>query len=120
MNGNFRDRAGTPHEEVATIAFTPYTVRPDLTSEREVQRALEREYPTILRNAGIGGTVIVHFFIDEEGFVQRTLVAQSSGHTPLDEAALRVPTCSSSRRRSTWTRSCPWGSRFRLRSRRAS
>ncbi len=70
--------------------FTPYTVRPDLTNEREVQRALEREYPTILRDAGIGGTVYVHFFIDEEGTVQRTLVATSSGHTSLDEAALRV------------------------------
>ena len=55
------------------------TVRPSLTNEREVQRALEREYPTILRDAGIGGTVIVQFFIDEEGTVQQTLVATSSG-----------------------------------------
>jgi len=38
----------------------------------------------------IGGTVNVHFFIDEEGRVQRTLVAQTSGHASLDEAALRV------------------------------
>ncbi len=70
--------------------FTPMTVRPGLTNEREVQRALEREYPAILRNAGIGGTVLVHFFIDEEGTVQRTLVAETSGHVSLDEAALRV------------------------------
>ncbi len=83
-----------PDEEAVDISaaptFTPYTVRPDLTNEREVQRALEREYPPILRDAGIGGTVNVHFFIDEEGRVQRTLVAQTSGHASLDEAALRV------------------------------
>ena len=72
------------------VAFTPMTVRPSLTNEREVQRALEREYPVILRDAGIGGTVIVQFFIDEEGTVLRTLVQTSSGHTSLDEAALRV------------------------------
>ena len=60
-----------PDEEAADISaaptFTPFTVRPDLTNEREVQRALEREYPPILRDAGIGGTVQVHFFIDEVG-----------------------------------------------------
>ena len=83
-----------PDEEAADISaaptFTPFTVRPDLINEREVQRALEREYPPILRDAGIGGTVNVHFFINEEGEVQRTLVAQTSGHASLDEAALRV------------------------------
>lgn len=71
-------------------AFTPMTVRPSLSNQRELQRALEREYPVILRDAGIGGTVLVHFFIDEEGTVRRTLVAESSGHASLDEAALRV------------------------------
>ncbi|MXY31367.1 MAG: M56 family metallopeptidase [Gammaproteobacteria bacterium] len=70
--------------------FTPYTVRPDLSNEREVQRAMEREYPPILRDAGIGGTVNVHFFIDAEGVVQRVLVAEPSGHEALDSAALRV------------------------------
>ena len=72
------------------VTFTPMTIRPSLTNEREVQRALEREYPAILRDAGIGGTVVVQFFIDEEGTVLRTLVDRSSGHTSLDEAALRV------------------------------
>ena len=70
--------------------FTPFTVRPDLVNEREAQLALEREYPPMLKEAGIGGTVQVHFFIDAEGVVQRVLVAQASGHEALDEAALRV------------------------------
>ena len=83
-----------PEDEAGSLidgpTFTPMTVRPSLTNEREVQRALEREYPTILRDAGIGGTVIVHFFVDDEGTVRRTLVQTSSGHASLDEAALRV------------------------------
>ena len=71
-------------------AFTPFTVRPDIKNREEVQRAMEREYPPLLRDAGIGGTVIVHFFIDETGVVQNALVAETSGHRALDEAALKV------------------------------
>lgn len=83
-----------PDAEVGDLSdapvFTPFTVRPDLTNEREVQRALEREYPPLLRDAGIGGQVLVYFFIDENGRVQRTQVNKSSGHAALDEAALKV------------------------------
>lgn len=74
----------------AAPTFTPFTVRPGLQNEREVQRALEREYPPLLRDAGIGGTVKVHFFITEEGIVKDTRIDVSSGHSALDEAALRV------------------------------
>ncbi len=70
--------------------FTPFTVSPDLKNEREVQRALEREYPPLLRDAGIGGQVIVWFFLDEDGRVIDTQVQKSSGHTTLDNAALAV------------------------------
>ena len=70
--------------------FTPFTVRPDLVNETAVMRALEREYPRTLRDAGIGGTVNVRFFIDAEGVVRRVLVANPSGHERLDSAALRV------------------------------
>ena len=90
----FEDNPPPPDEGAVDISaaptFTPFTVRPSLLNERVVQRALEREYPPILRDAGIGGTVSVQFFINEEGEVQRTLVAQTSGHASLDEAALRV------------------------------
>jgi periplasmic protein TonB len=74
----------------AAPTFTPFTVRPELRNEREVQRALEREYPAMLRDAGIGGTVHVHFFISDQGQVEQVLVNQSSGHRQLDDAALRV------------------------------
>ena len=84
-----------PPEEVemdvsAAPGFTPYTVEPDYTNAAEVRRALEREYPPLLRDAGIGGTVQMWFFIDENGVVQNQLVNATSGHKALDDAALRV------------------------------
>jgi len=74
----------------ASPTFTPFTVAPDIRNRTEVQRALQREYPPLLRDAGIGGTVQVWFFIDENGRVQDTRVNQSSGHTALDDAAIKV------------------------------
>jgi periplasmic protein TonB len=83
-----------PNEALGNLAdaprFTPYTVRPSILNREEVTRSLEREYPSLLRDAGIGGTVLVWFFIDQEGTLQRTQVHESSGHRALDEAALRV------------------------------
>mgnify|MGYP001825188872 CR=1 FL=1 len=85
-----------PPTEVATTdisaapVFTPMTVRPGVKNRAEVSRAMEREYPPLLRDAGIGGTVNVWFFIDEEGRVINRLVQESSGHKALDDAALKV------------------------------
>jgi protein TonB len=70
--------------------FTPFTVRPDVKNREAVREALKREYPPILRDAGLGGTVLLWFFIDEEGHTVRALVHESSGRRALDEAALRV------------------------------
>ena len=70
--------------------FTPMTVRPEIKNVQEVIRAMEREYPAILRDAGIGGRVVVWFFIDEDGTVQDRRISQTSGHLGLDEAALKV------------------------------
>jgi protein TonB len=70
--------------------FTPMTVRPSLKNSDEVSRALQRNYPPLLRDAGIGGTTIVWFFIDEDGDVLRTQLNKSSGYEALDEAAMKV------------------------------
>ena len=75
---------------LANPVFTPMTVHPEIRNRREVQAALMREYPPMLRTAGVGGTVVVWFFISEEGQVLDRRVARSSGHTQLDEAALQV------------------------------
>ncbi len=74
----------------ATPVFTPMTVRPELKNRREVGEALVRLYPPLLRNAGIGGEVVVWFFLSEEGRVLDRRVSQSSGYTQLDAAALEV------------------------------
>ena len=84
-----------PPEQTATDlsaapTFTPFTVAPSILNRRDVVRAMEREYPPLLRDAGIGGTVRVYFFIDEEGRVQDRQIDQSSGHQALDDAAMAV------------------------------
>ncbi len=83
-----------PTEQATDISaaptFTPFTVAPEIQNRSEVIRAMEREYPPLLRDAGIGGTVRVYFFIDENGRVQDYRIDQSSGHQALDDAALAV------------------------------
>jgi protein TonB len=80
------ERAGVAEGPV----FVPHTVKPQVRNLAEVTRALEREYPPLLRDAGIGGVVYVWFFVDEDGAVQRTRVDKTSGHPTLDAAALKV------------------------------
>ncbi|HSM59648.1 MAG TPA: hypothetical protein VK849_02575, partial [Longimicrobiales bacterium] len=50
-----------PEERAADLSaaptFTPFTVAPSILNRDEVVRAMEREYPPLLRDAGIGGTV---------------------------------------------------------------
>ena len=70
--------------------WTPVDVLPYIRNRDEITRALTREYPPLLRDAGIGGTTRVWFHVDETGKVIRTQVHTSSGHKPLDEAALRI------------------------------
>lgn len=91
------ERAGT-HEvqleqgyaKVKEPHFTPFTVGPELVNRADVVAALETNYPPLLRAAGIGGQVLVWFFIDETGTVRKTAINRSSGHDALDQAALSV------------------------------
>ena len=71
-------------------SFTPFTIAPVLRNRTEVGRALTREYPQLLRDAGVGGSCEVWIRISEAGAVQDVQVNQSSGHPALDAAALRV------------------------------
>jgi periplasmic protein TonB len=70
--------------------FTPYTIAPELRNRTEVSRALQRNYPVSLREAGIGGRALVWFYIDVQGHVVRSQLKQTSGYSSLDEAALKV------------------------------
>ncbi len=83
-----------PEERASDLSsaptFTPFTVAPSILNRNDVIRAMEREYPPLLRDAGIGGTVRVYFFIDENGSVNDYRIDQTSGHSALDNAALAV------------------------------
>lgn len=70
--------------------FTPMTVRPELRNQAEVERALKRNYPSTLRDAGIGGRATIWFFIAEDGTVLETRLKESSDYDQLDRAALAV------------------------------
>jgi len=70
--------------------FTPFEVRPELKNAREMLRLLDRLYPKMLKDAGIGGTVRVYVFIDTQGRVKNAQVNQSSGYDALDQAALEA------------------------------
>jgi protein TonB len=96
FEGNPPDRLPPPPDSIlsgensGTRGFTPFTVKPGIKNRTQVQAALIREYPPLLRDAGIGGTTLVWFQIDEEGVVVQTEVKTSSGHDALDRAALEV------------------------------
>jgi len=83
-------RAERPRPEPTTPTFTPFTRRPEYADLEAARRLVERYYPPHLRQAGIGGTVMVWVFIDELGVVANSLVQQSSGRREFDEAAERV------------------------------
>ncbi|MSR21833.1 MAG: energy transducer TonB [Gemmatimonadetes bacterium] len=79
-----------PYESPGVPGFTPMTVRPTLTNIEEVQRVLMREYPAVLRDAGIGGAPVLWLYIGTDGAVERTQVQETSGFDALDQAAANV------------------------------
>lgn len=79
-----------PQEVSANPTFTPFTVAPSIVNREEVVAAMVDAYPPLLREAGIGGTVLVYFFINEEGVTEDTRIHESSGHQALDRAAIEV------------------------------
>ncbi len=88
--GNPGARNGVGQIGETRDGFAVLTTLPRLLNEAEVKRELERAYPAFLRDAGIGGEVLVWLLLDENGRVVKTEVKSSSGHAALDEAALRV------------------------------
>ena len=70
--------------------FTPYTVKPLLLNRDDVSRALVRNYPPSLRDARIGGTVLMWVLVDERGAIAEVEVKESSGNAELDRAAIAV------------------------------
>ncbi|HEX6070670.1 MAG TPA: TonB family protein [Longimicrobiaceae bacterium] len=88
---------------------SPFTVPPSLINRQEIGSLLADAYPPLLRDAGIGGRVELWIFIDEDGGVQETRLARTSGYEGLDRAAEQVahgmrfsPAENEGRRVATW------------------
>lgn len=54
--------------------FVPSMVKPELVNREEVRRKLQREYPRHLQNVGIGGALVILFWIDEKGADRKSVV----------------------------------------------
>jgi protein TonB len=74
----------------AQPAFTPREVEPQLRNRAQFATAMERAYPSMLKDAGIGGKVLLWVFINEEGAVANVKIQETSGYDQLDQAAERV------------------------------
>ncbi|MCE2398053.1 MAG: TonB family protein [Gemmatimonadetes bacterium] len=71
--------------------WVPRDVNPGFRDERSrnaMRVCLEKHYPPLLRDAGIGGDVIVWAFVEETGEVLKTQLNKSSGHPAMDEVAV--------------------------------
>ena len=79
-----------PGELRESPTFTPFTKAPSILNRAEIVQAMAERYPPLLRDAGIGGTARVYFFIEADGRVGNVLLDQGSGHPALDAAALAV------------------------------
>lgn len=71
-------------------SYIPRDVEPRLKNGREIQRLLERLYPPMLREAGIGGRVLLWVFVDEKGSAVKSQVHTTSGYPALDNAAMQI------------------------------
>lgn len=73
-----------------TPPFIPREVEPSIRNREAVVRALQREYPSTLRDAGVVGRVVMYVFVNEDGVADEVRVAETSGFDQFDRAALRV------------------------------
>ena len=77
-------------EATDVTRFTPFTQAPRLLNGPATLRVLERVYPALLRDAGLGATVPLLVHVAEDGSVLAAEVEATSEYDSLDEAALRV------------------------------
>jgi len=71
-------------------SYIPRDVEPRLKNGRDIQRLLQRLYPSMLREAGISGEVTLWVFVDESGKAAKSQVQKSSGYPAFDNAAAQI------------------------------
>lgn len=70
--------------------FIPREVEPRLRNGEEIRKLLMRFYPPPLRDAGIGGKVVIWLYVSTEGSVVEALVKEPSPYEAFNAAALKV------------------------------
>ena len=65
-------------------------IDPRLLNGEEMIRLMDRLYPKILKEAGIGGDVLMWVWVDEHGRPGNAQINRSSGRVQLDEVALAI------------------------------
>ncbi|HEX6751773.1 MAG TPA: TonB family protein [Longimicrobium sp.] len=91
-NGQAQDvtnRTAPPDE--GTYELSAVEEQPSLSNSSEVQRQLERNYPPLLRDAGVTGTVTLRMRVMENGSVDpESISVESATHDAFGDAAKRV------------------------------
>jgi TonB family protein len=96
--------------ESSTLATSPSdTVPPALQNADAISKSLNRNYPALLRDAGIEGRAMVAVLVGADGKVQDRRIVNTSGYPSLDSAAVTVasemlftPASSGGKRISAW------------------
>jgi protein TonB len=80
----------TPADE-GTYDISAVEVRPELSNRSEVARLVERNYPPLLRDAGISGSVTLSFVVNEDGRVnEASIEVLDASHEGFADAARRA------------------------------
>lgn len=91
-NGQAQDvsNRNTPPDE-GTYELSAVEEQPELTNRGEVARQMSRNYPPLLRDAGVTGTVTIRMRVNEDGRVDaESISVENSTHEAFGDAAKRV------------------------------
>jgi TonB family protein len=74
-----------------TYELSAVEVQPELLNRSEIARQMARNYPPLLRDAGVTGTATIRLRIREDGTVDdESVTVESTTHEQFGEAARRV------------------------------
>lgn len=80
-----------PPDEGGTFVAAVVDRKAELTNRRELPRIMERLYPDVLKDAGIGGRVVVQFVVEPSGRIDMSTVkVMSADHDGLVDATRRA------------------------------
>lgn len=83
-------RGATPPED-STFELAAVETQPELLNRDEIAAAISRNYPPLLRDAGVTGSVTLRMRIDRDGVVDPgTIEVVESSHDAFSQAAARI------------------------------